>query len=362
MGPLAPLMNDQDITDILVNGPSKVYVERMGMIEKTSIQFTSDEEILALIQRIAAYVGRRIDTDSPMADLRLPDGTRVNATVPPASVDGPTISIRRFGRRRLRRVDLVAHGMLSDEMSELLEVAVRARKNILVCGGTGAGKSTLLSAIAEAIPNAERIVTIEDIAELMLDQEHVVRMETRPADIDKTGREITTRDLVVNSLRMRPDRIIVGEVRQGEALDMLQAFNTGHNGSMGTIHANTPRDAISRLETMVLMAGYDLPSRAIREQIVSAISLFVHVRRFEDGVRRLESISEVTGIEGNTPLMQEIFSFRRKGERGVRIAGEFMPTGIVPRFFDELRESGMEPPVHLLQKKIPKPEGAALRR
>jgi pilus assembly protein CpaF len=287
---------------------------------------------------------------SPMVDLRLPDGTRVNATIPPASVDGPTISFRRFGKRRLRRVDLVAHSMLSDAMVELLEVAVRARKNILVSGGTGAGKSTLLSAIAEAIPNNERIVTIEDIAELMLDQEHVVRMETRPPNLDRQG-EITTRDLVVNSLRMRPDRIIVGEVRQGEALDMLQAFNTGHHGSMGTIHANSPRDAVARLETMVLMAGIDLPSRAIREQIVSAIQLFVHVRRFEDGMRRVESISEITGIEGNTPLMQELFAFRRKGGHGMRVSGEFSTTGIVPRFFDELREAGVEPPVHLLQNR-----------
>jgi pilus assembly protein CpaF len=240
--------------------------------------------------------------------------------------------------------------MLSDAMVELLEVAVRLRKNVIVSGGTGAGKSTLLGALAEAIPDTERIVTIEDIAELQLDQEHVVRMETRPADLERTG-ELTTRDLVVNSLRMRPDRIIVGEVRQGEALDMLQAFNTGHNGSMGTIHANSPRDAVSRLETMVLMAGIDLPSRAIREQIVSAISLFVHVRRFEDGVRRVESISEITGLEGNTPLMQEIFSFRRRTIQGIRVAGEYQPSGIVPRFFDELREAGVEPPVHLMTPK-----------
>jgi pilus assembly protein CpaF len=274
----------------------------------------------------------------------------VNATVAPASVDGPTISIRRFGRRRLRRVDLVAHGMLSDAMVELLEVAVRLRKNIIVSGGTGAGKSTLLGAISEAIPNTDRIVTIEDIAELQLDQEHVVRMETRPPDLEQTG-QITTRDLVVNCLRMRPDRIIVGEVRQGEALDMLQAFNTGHNGSMSTIHANSPRDAVARLETMVLMAGFDLPSRAIREQIVSAISLFVHVRRFEDGIRRIESISEITGIEGVTPLMQDIFTFRRRVMPGVRVGGEFLPTGIVPRFFDDLREAGLEPPVHLMQVK-----------
>jgi pilus assembly protein CpaF len=238
--------------------------------------------------------------------------------------------------------------MMSAEMAALLDGAVRARKSMVISGGTGAGKSTLLGALAEAIPSGERIVTIEDIAELMLDQEHVVRMETRPANGDLVG-AITTRDLVVNSLRMRPDRIIVGEVRQGEALDMLQALNTGHNGSMGTIHANSPRDAIARLETMVLMAGLDLPSRAIRDQIVSAITLIVHVRRFEDGIRRIESITEIAGMEGNTPLIQEIFTFRRKGTQLDRVYGEFAATGVVPRYFEELREFGIEPPIHLLR-------------
>ena len=350
LGPLAPLMGDPAITDILVNGPDSVYVERFGRIEPTDIRFRNAEHVIRVIERIAANVGRRIDESSPMADLRLGDGTRINATLPPATIDGPTLSIRRFGRRRLRRNELIRLGMMSEEMTNFLGAAVSHRFSLLISGGTGAGKSTLLGALAEAIPPQERIVTIEDTAELMLDQKHLVRMETRPPNIEGRGR-ISARDLVINSLRMRPDRIIVGEVRGAEALDMLQAMNTGHDGSMSTIHANSPRDAISRLETMVLTAGAELPSRAIREQIVSAIHLLVHVRRFEDGVRRVESISEITGMEGLTPLLQEIFHFRRQGFQGKRLKGEFSATGTVPRVAQELRQRGIDLSLGLFQKR-----------
>ncbi len=348
VGPLAPLMADPAITDILVNGPRKVYVERFGKLERTDVRFRDDDHVRRVIERIAQRVGRRIDLGVPMVDLRLPDGSRVNATIPPVSIDGPTISIRRFGRQRLCRTDLLRLKMWSPEMMEFLECVSRARRNVLVSGGTGAGKSTLLGAMCEAIPNTERIVTIEDTAELILDQEHVVRLETRPPNVEGRG-QITARDLVINSLRMRPDRIIVGEVRGAEALDMLQALNTGHDGGMSTIHANSPRDALARLETMVLMAGLDLPSRAIREQIVSAIQLVVHVRRYEDGVRRVESIAEITGMEGATPLLQDIFRFHREGLKGRQVVGEFRATGVVPRFVTELREQGFEFPLHLFQ-------------
>ncbi|MBM3782415.1 MAG: CpaF family protein [Acidobacteria bacterium] len=349
MGPLAPLLADPAVSDILVNGPDKVYVERFGRIERTDVRFRDADHIVRVIERIAARVGRRIDTSWPMADLRLPDGSRVNATLPPVTVDGPTLSIRRFGRRRLRRDDLLQIGTMSPQILEFLVMAVRARKNILVSGGTGAGKSTFLSALAEAIPHSERIVTIEDTAELQLDQEHVVRMETRPANIEGRGR-IVARDLVVNALRMRPDRIIVGEVRGAEALDMLQAMNTGHDGGMCTVHANSARDALSRLETMVLLAGTELPSRAVREQIVSAIHLLVHVQRYDDGVRRIESVAEVTGMEGTAPLMQDLFVFRRQGRQGRRIAGVFTATGVVPRLAEELREQGVAVAPALFQR------------
>ena len=349
MGPLAPLLSDPAVSDILVNGPDHVYIERFGRLERTNIRFRDEDHIVRVIERIAARFGRRIDAASPMADLRLPDGSRVNATLPPVSIDGPTISIRRFGRRRLRREDLLRIGSMSEDMLTFLAVAVRARKNILISGGTGAGKSTLLGALAEVIPEYERIVTIEDTAELVLDQEHVVRMETRPVNVEGRGR-ITARDLVINSLRMRPDRIIVGEVRGAEALDMLQAMNTGHDGGMCTVHANSPRDALSRLETMVLMAGTELPSRAVREQIASAIQMVVHVRRFDDGVRRVESIAELTGLEGLTPLLQDIYVFRRRGREGRRVLGDFNATGIVPRLVEELRDQGVNVPMSLFQQ------------
>ena len=346
VGPLAPLMADPAVTDILVNGPQEVFIERFGRLEKTSVRFRDTDHLVRIIQRIASRVGRRIDESAPMVDARLPDGSRVNATLPPVTLKGPTLSIRRFGHRRLRRDDLQELGMFSPAMAHFLRVAVQGRKNLLISGGTGSGKSTLLGAIAEAIPDQERIITIEDAAELVLDQTHVVSMETRPANIEGRGR-IIARDLVINALRMRPDRIIVGEVRGGEALDMLQAMNTGHDGSMTTIHSNSPRDALSRLETMVLMAGLELPSRAIREQTVAALDLIVHVRRFEDGVRRVETVAEVTGMEGNTPQLQDIFRFQRTGRKGKKVDGRYVATGIVPHVAEDLRSRGLDLPMQL---------------
>jgi pilus assembly protein CpaF len=339
VGPLAPLMADPAVTDILVVGPEKVYVERFGRLEHTKTRFQDQEHIFRVIERIAAWIGRRIDVAQPMLDARLPDGSRVNATIPPVSIDGPTISIRRFGRRRLRSEELVDMGEMSSQMLEFLRACVRGRQNILISGGTGAGKSTLLGAVAEAIPSEERIVTIEDTAELMLDQEHVVRLENRPPNTEGRG-AISSRDLVINSLRMRPDRIVVGEVRGGEALDMLQAMNTGHDGSLCTVHANSPRDAIARIETMVLMSGVDLPSRAIREQIVSALQIVVHVRRYEDGIRRIETVAELAGLEGSTPLLNAIFQFKRTGREGRRVSGSFQPTGVMPKVAELLRTLG----------------------
>jgi pilus assembly protein CpaF len=348
VGPLAPLLADPAVTDILVNGPHKVFVERFGQLESTEVCFRDDEHLVRIIGRIAARVGRRIDESSPMVDARLPDGSRVNATLPPVTIDGPTLSIRRFGRRRLRSDDLLRLGMFSPAMLEFLRLAVRGRVNMVVSGGTGSGKSTFLGAMAEAIPQSERIITIEDAAELQLDQRHVVRMETRPPNIEGQGR-IVARDLVVNALRMRPDRIIVGEVRAGEALDMMQAMNTGHDGSLTTIHANTPRDAVARLETMVLMAGIDLPARAIREQAVSAIDIIIQVKRYEDGTRRVQSISELVGMEGDTAQLQEIFRFVSTGKANRRITGEFEATGVVPRMAERLRENHVDVPMHLFQ-------------
>jgi len=348
LGPLAPLLTDPAVTDILVNSPEHVYVERFGRLERTEIKFLNREHIARVIERIAAQMGRRIDASWPMADLRLPDGTRVNATLPPVSTDSPTLSIRRFGRQRLRKHDLLTLEMMSSEMAVFLDYAVRAKRNILISGGTGAGKSTLLGAIVESIPAYERIVTIEDTVELGLDQEHVVRLENRPANVEGRGK-ITTRDLLINTLRMRPDRILVGEVRGDESIDMLQALNTGHEGSMSTIHANSPPDALSRLETMVMMAGSDLPSFAIREQIISAIHLVIHVRRFEDGLRRVERISEIVGREGTNILMQDIFSYQRPGVQNHGGQGYFTSSGTVPKMFANFQELGMDVPRSLFE-------------
>ncbi|MEO0715518.1 MAG: CpaF family protein [Planctomycetota bacterium] len=348
LGPLAPLMADPAVTDILVNGYNRVYVERFGRLEHTAISFRDNEHLIRIIQRIAASIGRRIDEASPMVDARLRDGSRVNATLPPISIDGATLSIRRFGTRRLTRDDLRRLRMLSDPMLTFLDLAVRGKLNVLISGGTGAGKSTLLGALCESIGQRERIITIEDAAELVLTQQHVVRLETRPPNIEGTGR-VGTRELVMNSLRMRPDRIIVGEVRGPEAFDMLQSMNTGHDGGLTTIHANSPRDALSRLETMVLTAGTELPSKAIREQMTSALQLVVHVRRFEDGVRRIGAISEITGMEGDTPQLQEIFGYKYRGTPGGprTITGSFATAGIVPRCVETLRERGINVPIEL---------------
>jgi pilus assembly protein CpaF len=341
LGPLALLMSDPAISDILVNGPKQVYVERFGKLQRVQTQFRDSEHLTRIIQRIVSRVGRRVDEASPMVDARLPDGSRVNATLPPVSVDGPCLSIRRFGRYRLRQRELVQLSTLSKTMLIFLDLVVKSRKNVLISGGTGAGKSTLLGALVESVPTTERIITIEDIAELILDQEHVVRLETRPSNIEGRGR-ITTRDLVINSLRMRPDRIIVGEARGSEALDMLQAMNTGHDGSLATIHANSPRDALARLETMALMAELDLPAHAIREQIVSAIQILVHIRRYEDGIRRIQSIAELDGIEMGNPRLREIYRFERHGRHGKILNGEFIATGIIPNIKKDIESFGFE--------------------
>ncbi|MCG8649962.1 MAG: CpaF family protein [Pirellulales bacterium] len=339
-GPLAVLMTDPAVTDILVNRYDQVFIERFGQLERTDVRFRDPEHLVRIIQRIAARVGRRIDTASPMVDARLPDGSRVNATLPPVTLDGPTLSIRRFGRRRLSRDELLRVGMFSPPMYRFFELLVRQRRNVIISGGTGSGKSTLLGALAESISDSERIITIEDAAELLLDQQHVVRMETRASNLEGKG-QITQRDLVVNALRMRPDRIIMGEVRAGEALDMLQAMNTGHDGSLTTVHANSPRDAFARLETMVMMAGMDLPSHAIREQAVSALDFIIHVRRYEDGVRRIERVAEVVGIEQRVPQLQDIYVFQRSDQPARILSGQFQPTGIVPRLIDELAAQGI---------------------
>lgn len=351
VGPLSPLINDPAVTDILVNRYDLVYVEKFGKLEKTSIRFRNNSHLVRIIQRIASRIGRRIDESQPMVDARLPDGSRVNATLPPITLDGPTLSIRKFGHHRLRRDDLQRLGMFNEAMRQFIELAVKNRLNILVSGGTGAGKSTFLGAVAESIPVHERIITIEDAAELILDQEHVIRKETRPANPEGEGR-VSARDLVINSLRMRPDRIIVGEVRGAEALDMLQAMNTGHDGSLTTVHANSPRDALARLETMVLMAGLDLPSRAIREQVASAIQVIIHIRRYEDGVRRVEKITEITGIEEQTMQLQDLFIFNRTGMRGKQVEGRFAATGIVPKAIQTLRERGLEVSMEIYRKDL----------
>jgi len=349
VGPLAPLLLDPAVTDILVNNHEEVFVERFGKLEETTVRFRDRDHLMRIIQRIAARVGRHVDDAAPMLDARLPDGSRVNATIPPITLDGPTLSIRRFGRRRFRRFELLERLMFSPAMDRFLSLGVRHRLNILVSGGTGSGKTTLLGAIAEAIPNSERVITVEDAAELQLDQRHVVRKETRSANVEGQGR-VTQRDLVINALRMRPDRIVVGEVRGGEALDMLQAMNTGHDGSLTTVHANSPRDAISRLETMVLMAGFDLPSRAIREQIAAAIDLIVQTKRYEDGVRRIESVAELTGVEEGTPQLQDVYRFEITAREQRRIQGRFRATGIVPQLVQRFRDEGIDVPLDLFAR------------
>jgi pilus assembly protein CpaF len=347
LGPLEPLLADPTVSDILVNTHKRVYVERKGILEMTSIQFRDDIHLMSIIDRIVSAVGRRVDESSPMVDARLADGSRVNAIIPPLAVDGPCLSIRRFGRDPLTSEDLLQNNTLTEPMLELLRGCVKARLNILVSGGTGAGKTTFLNVLSSYISNRERIVTVEDAAELQLHQDHVVRLETRPANIEGRG-AIQQRQLVINSLRMRPDRIIVGEVRGEEALDMLQAMNTGHDGSLTTIHANTPRDALSRLETMVAMGSLNIPDGAIRRQIASAIDVVVQVSRLSDGTRKVISLAEITGMEGDIVSMQDIFVFRKRGIRdNGEVSGEFVPTGIRPKFAEKLQVSGIHLPISM---------------
>jgi pilus assembly protein CpaF len=344
LGPLEPLLADPTISDILVNSPQNIYIERRGKLERTNVTFKDDEHLMRVIERIVSSVGRRIDESSPMVDARLSDGSRVNAIIPPLSLDGPVLSIRRFGAEPLRISKLIEIGALTKDIADMFEMCVSARLNILISGGTGAGKTTLLNALSAYIPEEQRIVTIEDSAELQLQQPHVVRLETRPSNIEGRG-EVTQRDLVKNALRMRPDRIVIGEVRGGEAIDMLQAMNTGHDGSLTTVHANTPRDALARLETMIQMTGMKLSERAMRQQIASALNLVIQAARLSDGTRRVVSISEITGMEGDTITMQEIFMFERKGiDKDGNVVGRFRPTGVRPRFAERLKVYGMQLP------------------
>ena len=353
LGPLEPLLADPGINDILVNTYDQIYVERNGCLECSPVTFKDDNHLMQIIDRIVSRVGRRIDESSPMVDARLQDGSRVNAIIPPLSIDGPHLSIRKFRKDALVGEDLIRYGSLTAPILELLSGCVKARLNVLISGGTGAGKTTLLNVLSSFIPSTERIVTIEDSAELQLRQEHVVRLETRPPNIEGEG-QVTQRQLVINSLRMRPDRIVVGEVRGGEAIDMLQAMNTGHDGSLTTIHANTARDALARLETMVAMAGFQLPPRAVKEQVASAVNLVIQVARNSDGTRRVTSLSEIIGMEEDVITMQEIFLYEKQGidDQG-RVVGRFRPTGIRPRFADRLRIAGIILPLEMFDETLP---------
>jgi len=343
-GPIDPLLKDDSVSEIMVNSASQVYVERKGKLVLTDVRFRDDAHVMQVIEKIVAPLGRRIDESSPMVDARLPDGSRVNAIIPPLALRGPCITIRKFAKDPLQIDNLIGFGTLTQEMADFLRACVQGKLNIVVSGGTGSGKTTTLNILSSFIPDDERIVTIEDAAELQLRQDHVVKLETRPANIEGKG-AISMRDLVKNSLRMRPDRIIVGEVRSGEALDMLQAMNTGHDGSLTTGHANSPRDMISRLETMVLMAGLDLPVRAIREQIASAVDLVLQQSRLQDGSRRITHLTEVQGMEGDVITLQDIFIFEQQGkDENNKIIGNFKPTGIRPKFMDKLITNGINLP------------------
>ena len=347
LGPIEPYLHDPDVSDILVNTHEQVYIERFGMLELTDTQFDDDDHLMRIIDRIVARVGRRVDESSPMVDARLPDGSRVNAIIPPLAVDGPVLSIRRFGVRTLDVNDLLQLGSITSGMIELFRGIIKARINVLVSGGTGSGKTTLLNAVSQFIPAEERVVTIEDAAELQLLQPHVVRLETRPANIEGSGM-ISQRDLVRNALRMRPDRIIVGEVRGQEVLDMLQAMNTGHDGSLTTVHANSTRDALHRLETLMLLSGVNLPHKAMREQISSGLEVIIQVARMSDGTRKVQAVTEIVGMEGEVIALQDIFVFHRigMGDDG-RVAGQFRATGIRPRFADRLAVAGVPLPADI---------------
>ena len=352
LGPLEPLLKDPSISDILVNNRNVIYVERRGILERTSAKFRDDRHLMQVIDRIVSRVGRRVDESSPMVDARLPDGSRVNAIIPPLALDGPCMSIRRFGSGPVAAEALVKLKSISAEMMQILAAAVKAKISILISGGTGAGKTTFMNILSSFIPESERIVTIEDAAELQLKHEDVVRLETRPPNVEGLG-AVRQRQLLINSLRMRPDRIIIGEVRGDEAFDMLQAMNTGHEGSMTTIHANTSRDALSRLESMVAMASVNMPEKSVRQQIAAAISVIVQVSRMSDGTRKVVNISEITGLEENVVSMHDIFNFVRKGiGPDGRVVGSFQPTGIRPKLLDRLRVAGILLPAELFERSV----------
>jgi pilus assembly protein CpaF len=346
-GPITSLLNDPEISEVMVNGPKFVYVEKSGKLVLTDAKFKDNHHVLHVIKKIVSPIGRRIDESSPMVDARLPDGSRVNAIIPPLAIDGPSITIRKFSEDPYQIQDLVDFGTLTPQMAKLIEYCILGRLNIIVSGGTGSGKTTTLNVLSSFIPHDERIVTIEDAAELQLSQTHVVRLETRPVNVEGKG-EVSIRDLVKNSLRMRPDRIIVGEVRSGEALDMLQAMNTGHDGSLTTGHANTPRDMLSRLETMVLMSGMNLPVRAIRDQVSSAIDLIIQQTRLQDGSRKITHVTEVQGMESDVIVLQDIFVYRQRGlDNKGKVQGQFEFTGVRPKFIDTLKERGVDVPLDL---------------
>jgi len=342
-GPIEILLSDESVSEIMVNGPDKVFVERKGKLTLTNVTFENNEHVMKVIDRIVSPLGRRIDESSPYVDARLPDGSRVNAIVPPLALNGPTLTIRKFEKDPLTIDDLVRFGSMSNETAEFLKACVKSRLNIIVSGGTGSGKTTLLNVLSSFIPGDERIITVENAAELQLRQEHVVTLESRPPNIEGKG-EVTIQDLVINTLRMRPDRVVVGECRGGETLDMLQAMNTGHDGSLTTAHANTPRDMLSRLETMCLMSGMDLPVRAIREQVASAIDLIIQQQRLRDGTRRVINITEVQGMEGDVIVMSDIFAFEQQGIENDKIVGRLKPTGIRPKFYDRIEAAGIHLP------------------
>ena len=352
-GPIEPLLRDDSISEVMVNGPRSVYVEQKGKLTLTSVRFANDEHVLKVIDRIIRPLGRRIDRKWPMVDARLPDGSRVNAIIPPCAIDGPSITIRKFAKKKLTVEDLIRFGSMTPEMAEFLRACVVSRLNIIVAGGTGSGKTTLLNVLSNFIPPDERIVTIEDSAELKLAQEHVVRLESKPPEIDGTGR-VTINDLVINSLRMRPERIVIGECRGGETMAMLQAMNTGHDGSLSTLHANSPRDAIARMETMAMMAGMDIPLRVIREQIASAIDLIVQQTRLEDGSRKIAYITEVQGMEGDVVVLQDIFILQILGKTPEgKIISELRPTGTRPRFTPRLEAHGFKLPPSIFGATVP---------
>jgi len=347
-GPIEPLLADPTITEVMCNGPHKIYIERNGLLEKTNIVFENDAHLMRIIHRIVSPLGRRVDESSPLVDARLPSGYRVNATIPPLSLSGPLLTIRKFATTPYTAQDLIANGTMTQGLVSFLKACVEARTNIIISGGTGSGKTTFLNVVSAFIPNRERVISIEDTAELQLKQEHVLRLEYKPPNVEGKG-EITIRQLVINALRMRPDRIIVGEARGAEALDMLQAMNTGHDGSLTTIHSNSPRDTLRRIETMVLMAGMELPLKAIREQVASAIDLVVHMERMRDGTRKVTQVAEVQGMEGDSVVMQDLFFFEQTGIQNGRVVGRLKSTGLRPKFADKFAVNNIELPASIFE-------------